>query len=152
MMSLTLQFHFSTRSYVLLRDNRFYRPVQCYTTGDFRAVCPPFLGGIFALMQTPTLYQSTPYAPATWGKHTLAWGSRTYVMGILNITPDSFSRDGLALEGMPPDEIVRAAVAKARRMVEDGADLLDVGGESTRPGAASAPPLDEAIERARVVP
>lgn len=93
-----------------------------------------------------------PPPPTIWNGHALAWGSRTYVMGILNITPDSFSRDGLALEGMSREEVVRAAVAKARCMVEDGADLLDVGGKSTRPGTVGLPPLDEAVERARVVP
>ncbi len=55
------------------------------------------------------------------------WGSRTYVMGIVNVTPDSFSGDGV---GNDPT----AAVAQGLRMVKDGADLLDVGGESTRPG------------------
>jgi dihydropteroate synthase len=69
-------------------------------------------------------------------------GRRTLVMGIINVTPDSFSGDGLAGN-------VDAAVALARSMVEDGADLLDVGGESTRPGAQ---PVPEEVERARVVP
>jgi dihydropteroate synthase len=55
------------------------------------------------------------------------WGSRTYVMGIINATPDSFSGDGLA---MNQDQ----AVAQGLRMVREGADMLDVGGESTRPG------------------
>ena len=55
------------------------------------------------------------------------WGSRTYVMGIVNVTPDSFSGDGL---GTDRD----AAVAQGLRMVREGADILDVGGESTRPG------------------
>ena len=54
------------------------------------------------------------------------WGSRTYVMGIVNVTPDSFSGDGVTDSD--------AAVAQGLRMVEQGADLLDVGGESTRPG------------------
>jgi dihydropteroate synthase len=67
-------------------------------------------------------------------------------MGILNLTPDSFSGDGLLAPGGDP---VEAAVAAGRAMVEDGADLLDVGGESTRPGHA---PVDEAEERRRVVP
>jgi len=82
------------------------------------------------------------------GPATFRWGERTYVMGILNVTPDSFSGDGL-LAGSGADDPVEAAVAQARRMVADGADILDVGGESTRPGhvAVSA---DE--ERARVVP
>ena len=93
-----------------------------------------------------------PPLPTTWGAHTLAWGTHTYLMGILNITPDSFSRDGLALEGMPSGEVVAAAVAKARRMVEEGAELLDIGGESTRPSTEDTPPLDPAVERERVVP
>ncbi|HET7338063.1 MAG TPA: dihydropteroate synthase [Candidatus Dormibacteraeota bacterium] len=55
------------------------------------------------------------------------WGSRTYVMGIVNVTPDSFSGDGLGTD-------VEAAVAQGLRMAGEGADMLDVGGESTRPG------------------
>jgi len=54
------------------------------------------------------------------------WGRRVYVMGIVNVTPDSFSGDGL----MDPE----AAISHGLRLVGDGADLLDVGGESTRPG------------------
>jgi len=61
------------------------------------------------------------------GGHRFDWGSRTYVMGIVNVTPDSFSGDGL---GGDRD----AAVTQGLRMVEEGADCLDVGGESTRPG------------------
>ena len=76
----------------------------------------------------------------------LCWGERTYVMGIVNITPDSFSGDGLLRHGT---EAVEAAVDQGRRFVEDGADLLDIGGESTRPGAA---PVDAAEEAARVIP
>jgi dihydropteroate synthase len=66
-------------------------------------------------------------------------------MGILNVTPDSFSGDGLIAAGDP----VEAAVATARRMVDEGADILDIGGESTRPGHA---PVDVDEERHRVVP
>ncbi len=79
------------------------------------------------------------------GPATFAWGERTYVMGILNVTPDSFSGDGLLAGGDP----VATAVAAARRMVAEGADILDVGGESTRPGHA---PVDAADEIERVVP
>ena len=61
------------------------------------------------------------------GGHSFEWGSRTYVMGIVNVTPDSFSGDGLG-------DDLDAAVAQGLRMVEEGADFLDVGGESTRPG------------------
>jgi dihydropteroate synthase len=63
----------------------------------------------------------------------LRWGERTYVMGIVNLTPDSFSGDGLAPAGRPLDEVVAVAREQAARFVEDGADLLDVGAESSRP-------------------
>jgi dihydropteroate synthase len=76
--------------------------------------------------------------------HTFAWGARTYVMGILNITPDSFSGDGLA-----GNDYVTAALAQARHFAQAGADILDVGGESTRPGAE---PVNAAEEKARVIP
>jgi dihydropteroate synthase len=70
-------------------------------------------------------------------------------MGIVNVTPDSFSGDGLLRDGLPGvDVVAHAAVARALRMVEEGADLLDVGGESTRPSHA---PVSEAEELARVV-
>ena len=88
-----------------------------------------------------------PPLPSTRiGPTTFRWGERTYVMGILNVTPDSFSGDGLlAGDGDP----LEAAVRRARQMVGDGADLLDIGGESTRPGHDA---IDGATERARVVP
>ena len=68
--------------------------------------------------------------PLAIGPSTFHWGSRTYVMGIVNVTPDSFSGDGLLATRDP----VEAAVEQARAMAADGADILDVGGESTRPG------------------
>jgi dihydropteroate synthase len=61
------------------------------------------------------------------GGRRFEWGTRTYVMGIVNVTPDSFSGDGLGADR-------ERAVAQGIRMVKEGADLLDVGGESTRPG------------------
>ena len=64
---------------------------------------------------------------AAIGGRKFEWGSRTYVMGIINVTPDSFSGDGIG-----GDEA--AAVSQGLRMVSEGADMLDVGGESTRPG------------------
>jgi len=73
---------------------------------------------------------------------TLALGERTLIMGIINVTPDSFSDGGQLLN---PQRAVDAGV----QMVADGADLLDVGGESTRPGAE---PLAQDEERRRVVP
>jgi dihydropteroate synthase len=84
-------------------------------------------------------------APMAIGPRTFAWGERTFVMGILNITPDSFSGDGLLTAGDP----TAAAVAQATRMAEAGADLLDVGGASSRPGHA---PLRVEDEVSRVVP
>jgi len=66
-------------------------------------------------------------------------------MGILNVTPDSFSGDGLMTQGAA----VHASVEQARRFVEAGADILDVGGESTRPGSE---PLSTEDERQRVLP
>ncbi len=76
---------------------------------------------------------------------TFEWGRRTYIMGILNVTPDSFSGDGLIQEA----DSVAAALARALQMLAEGADILDVGGESTRPGAA---PVSVREEIARVVP
>jgi dihydropteroate synthase len=81
------------------------------------------------------------------GPATFEWGTRTFIMGILNVTPDSFSGDGLL--GAPGTDPVEVAVALGRRMVEHGADLLDVGGESTRPGHDV---VGDADEIARVVP
>ena len=79
------------------------------------------------------------------GNHTFDWGSRTYVMGILNITPDSFSGDGMISRG----DAIRTAVEQARDFIANGADLLDVGGESTRPGSQ---PVNADEEKGRVIP
>jgi dihydropteroate synthase len=76
----------------------------------------------------------------------LTWGARTYVMAIINVTPDSFSADGLA---QPGADIAAMALAQARRAAAEGADLLDIGGESTRPGAQ---PIGVEEELRRVVP
>jgi dihydropteroate synthase len=63
----------------------------------------------------------------------LRWGERTWVMGIINVTPDSFSGDGIALPGRSGAEIVAAAVEQAAGFVAAGAQILDVGAESSRP-------------------
>ena len=76
------------------------------------------------------------------GRRTLTLGRRTHVMGVLNVTPDSFSDGGLFFDAA-------RAVARAEEMVEEGADILDVGGESTRPGGA---PVSDEEELRRVVP
>ena len=80
------------------------------------------------------------------GDRELALGSRTFVMGIVNVTPDSFSDGGSFLQ--PAD-----AVAHALRLLKEGADIVDIGGESTRPGARAVdvdvelivPPVFEAL-------
>ncbi|OPZ56264.1 MAG: Dihydropteroate synthase 1 [bacterium ADurb.BinA028] len=92
----------------------------------------------------------TAPAPSQWlasvsGRHTpgpFSDGARTLVMGVVNVTPDSFSDGGQWFE---PD----AAITHARGLLADGADLLDIGGESTRPGA-SRPSVHE--ELSRVIP
>lgn len=93
----------------------------------------------------------TPYRPpaqrnapdlAVTGGEPLVWGRRTYVMGIINLAPDSFSGDGLSGD-------VQAAVDQALRMEADGADMLDVGAESTRPGST---PISASAEAERLLP
>ena len=79
------------------------------------------------------------------GSSTFRWGSQTYIMGIINITPDSFSGDGLVGE----DAWRQRAVEQGLRFAEEGAHILDVGGESTRPGAT---PVETEEELERVVP
>lgn len=77
------------------------------------------------------------------GGRRFEWGSRTYVMGIINVTPDSFSGDGTG-----PD--LERSVSQGLRMVSEGADMLDVGGESTRPGHQPIT-TDEEISRTEAV-
>jgi dihydropteroate synthase len=90
------------------------------------------------------------------GSRSLALGKRTLVMGVLNVTPDSFSDGGQFLD---PEK----ALEHALRMLDDGADIIDIGGESTRPGARvhppgsskaheTAKPVSEKEERERVIP
>ncbi|MFH0846692.1 MAG: dihydropteroate synthase [Chloroflexota bacterium] len=75
------------------------------------------------------------------GKTEFHWGEKTYVMGVINVSPDSFSGDGLSGRG--------PALALAERFTAEGADILDVGGETTHPGAA---PITGEEELRRVVP
>jgi dihydropteroate synthase len=76
------------------------------------------------------------------GDREFRWGQRTFIMGIINVTPDSFSGDGLGRD-------VEAAVAQGKRFAAEGADILDIGGESTRPNAA---PVSDDEELGRVIP
>jgi dihydropteroate synthase len=75
------------------------------------------------------------------GKTEFHWGERTYVMGIVNVSPDSFSGDGAS--------DIETAAAQAYRFVDEGADILDIGGESTRPGFSQ---ITVEEELRRVVP
>nr|WP_252313753.1 dihydropteroate synthase [Sinobaca sp. H24] len=77
-----------------------------------------------------------------WGKHSLDLSQRTYIMGILNITPDSFSDGGRYNQ-------MENAIERTREMIENGADIIDVGGESTRPGYE---PVSADEELSRVLP
>ena len=76
-----------------------------------------------------------------------AWGERTYIMGILNVTPDSFSNDGVGGD-------IDAAIRQAVRFQQDGADIIDIGGESTRPPSVygKTDPVSTDQEMARVLP
>jgi dihydropteroate synthase len=80
--------------------------------------------------------------PLRTPEFTWDWGQRTFIMGIINVTPDSFSGDGLAGR-------LDSIVALARDMVDAGADMIDVGGESTRPGHV---PITAEEELKRVIP
>ncbi len=145
--------------------------------GERGIVAPrPDLGGGAATSSFELPEDATPGPPGSptttrIGPRTFEWGSRTFVMGILNVTPDSFSGDGLLTaggglpcgEGPPRGEGLRAvtddpvqggdpvtaAVALGRAMAEAGADILDVGGESSRPGHV---PVAADEEIARVIP
>ncbi len=87
-------------------------------------------------------YAGEELQPLTIAGRTFNWGERTYIMGVVNLTPDSFSGDGLA-------DNIEGALEQAWRMIEEGADIIDVGGESTRPGSE---PLSAEEELRRVLP
>ena len=90
--------------------------------------------------------------PLTIRGRQFLWGSRTYVMGVLNITPDSFSGDGLGkgpANAIGQAAVVQAAVEQAKRFAAEGTDILDIGGESSRPGSR---PVTAEEEMQRVLP
>ena len=86
--------------------------------------------------------RKSKYTPLVIRKHTFNWGLRTYLMGILNVTPDSFSDGGKFNQ-------LDSALAHAQYMINHGADIIDIGGESTRPNAEEIT-LEE--ELSRVIP
>jgi dihydropteroate synthase len=86
-------------------------------------------------------WESSKLGSTQCGRSVFYWGKRTYVMGVVNVSPDSFSGDGLA--------DVEGAVAKAKRLASEGADIIDIGGESTRPGST---PISTDEELRRVIP
>ena len=103
---------------------------------------------------------SLSYAPipaTTIGPLRAVWGSRTYIMAVANLTPDSFSGDGLMAPNESTEDLLDRVELLARNAVRDGADLLDLGAESTRPGHTEISAADEiarlipAIERLRRV-
>ena len=80
----------------------------------------------------------------SWRNFSLDFSKKTYIMGILNITPDSFSDGGLFFDKS-------VAIQRALQMVEDGADIIDIGGESTRPGSEIVPVEEELRRTAPVI-
>jgi dihydropteroate synthase len=86
-------------------------------------------------------YKPSNLGSTRCGKSVFYWGQRTYVMGVINVSPDSFSGDGLA--------DVEEAVIRAKQLASEGADIIDIGGESTRPGSA---PISIDVELRRVIP
>jgi dihydropteroate synthase len=86
-------------------------------------------------------YKPSNLGSTTCGSSILHWGQRTYIMGVVNVSPDSFSGDGIA--------DAEEAIARAKRLASEGADIIDVGGESTRP---SATPISTDEESRRVIP
>jgi dihydropteroate synthase len=86
-------------------------------------------------------YKPSERGSTRCGRSVFYWGKRTYIMGVINVSPDSFSGDGLAN--------VEEAVIRAKRLASEGADIIDIGGESTRPASTS---LTTDEELRRVIP
>ena len=99
------------------------------------------IGALSAALDLSTVRVFAP-RPMRVGSRWLHWSRQTYVMGILNITPDSFSGDGLWKQ----DNWLAAVVDRGRAMLQAGAHILDVGGESTRPGSEVVS-IDEELNR-----
>ena len=109
---------------------------------ELRARRDEGLGEVARLIAQAVDGHGRPPAPMLIGKRRFVWGERTFLMGVVNVTPDSFSDGG-------KHYTTDTAVAAGERLAAEGVDLIDIGGESTRPGAA---PVDAAEERRRVEP
>ena len=92
---------------------------------------------------------SSSLPPTIWAERRIDWGQQTHVMGIVNVTPDSFAGDGLLEDTLTQEAAVERAVTQAQRFVAEGASMIDVGGESTRPQFSS---ISAEEELARVLP
>jgi len=104
-------------------------------------ICLTILMLSSAIINNMPDYKSSELGSTQCGRGIFYWGKRTYVMGVINVSPDSFSGDGLA--------DVEGAIAKAKRLASGGADIIDIGGESTRPGST---PISTDEELQRVIP
>ncbi len=116
------------------RRDQFERLVFLARSEEGRSGLADALAALLRSHQAPAALQL--------GERRFEFGTRTYVMGVVNVTPDSFSDGGRYFES-------EAAIAHGLALVEAGADILDIGGESTRPGSQ---PVSEAEERERVLP
>ncbi len=94
-----------------------------------------------AIINNMPEYKSSNLGSTSCGSSIFRWGQRTYIMGVVNVSPDSFSGDGIA--------DAEQAIAKGKRLASEGADVIDIGGESTRPGSTPVS-IDEELRR--VVP
>jgi dihydropteroate synthase len=107
-----------------------------------RAEQHPALQAMLVALEQALQWQTCATTQLRLGDHVLDLGQRPHIMGILNVTPDSFSDGGLYFQ---PEQ----AIKHAETMLTAGADIIDVGGQSSRPGAVPVPPE---VEQARVVP
>lgn len=128
------------------KSRRFYGPALSFILADGYRRCKEERSVRIRLPMTKARnmiqFAKTGLAGLTVAKdEPLIWGKRTYLMGIINLTPDSFSGDGLGSD-------VTAAVEQALRFQEEGADILDIGAESTRPKAL---PITAEEELARLM-
>lgn len=120
----------SVGTHVIHPRRKIQRACHCRCYLEIRMAAGGFAGQVGVMDAVPALPEPEPPWPVP------AWGQRTLVMGILNLTPDSFSDGGRYNE-------VEGAAARAGEMVAEGADLLDLGAESTRPGAVEVEAEEE---------